>query len=42
MLSGKESIETLQTMIKEAIEQDDWFLVGRLQARLDKAKNLKK
>jgi hypothetical protein len=42
MLSGKESIETLQAMIKEAIEQDDWFLVGRLQARLEKAKNLKK
>ena len=40
MLSGKESIETLEIMIKEAIEQDDWFLVGRLQARLEKAKKI--
>ena len=42
MLSGKESIETLEEMIKEAIEQDDWFLVGRLQTRLEKAKKLRK
>jgi hypothetical protein len=40
MLSGKESIQTLEKMIKEAIEQDDWFLVGRLQARLEKAKKI--
>ena len=41
MLSGKESAKTLKKMIKQAIEEEDWFLVGRLEVRLEKTKKIK-
>jgi hypothetical protein len=39
MLSGKESLEDLKELLEQAIKDDDWFLVGRLEVRID---NLKK
>jgi len=38
MLSGKESLEDLEQMLEQAIKENDWFLVGRLEFRIEKLK----
>ena len=38
MLSGKESLQDLEQMLEQAIKENDWFFVGRLEFRIEKLK----